>query len=252
MSDITCLRTRKHRRAWERAIRRLARRAARHAGVAVVPSLLPLIALLVAPPALALPLGGQVASGNVTIGAPAPNTMAITQGTPKGIVNWNSFSIGANETVNIAQPSAQAVLLNRVVGSQASTIAGRMNANGQVFLVNPAGVLFARGASINVGSLVASTLGISDSDFLAGRYRFAGASPQAGGRVVNQGSITAGERGTVALLGAQVDNSGTVSAKLGTVAMGAGSDITLDFAGDGLTMLKVNGRRAGADVGADR
>jgi filamentous hemagglutinin family protein len=246
MSDITCLRTRKHRRAWERAIRRLARRAARHAGVAVVPSLLPLIALLVAPPALALPLGGQVASGNVTIGAPAPNTMAITQGSPKGIVNWNSFSIGANETVNIAQPSAQAVLLNRVVGSQASTIAGRMNANGQVFLVNPAGVLFARGASINVGSLVASTLGISDSDFLAGRYRFAGASPQAGGRVVNQGSITAGERGTVALLGAQVDNSGTVSAKLGTVAMGAGSDITLDFAGDGLTMLKVNGAAAQA------
>jgi filamentous hemagglutinin family protein len=246
MSDITCLRTRKHRRAWERAIRRLARRAARHAGVAIVPSLLPVIALFVAPPALALPLGGQVASGNVTIGTPAPNTMAITQGTPKGIVNWNSFSIGANETVNIAQPSAQAVLLNRVVGSQASTIAGRMNANGQVFLVNPAGVLFARGASVNVGSLVASTLGISDRDFLAGKYRFASASPQAGGQVVNQGTITAGEHGTVALLGAQVDNSGTVSAKLGTVAMGAGSDITLDFAGDGLTMLKVNGAAAQA------
>lgn len=246
MSDITCLRTRKHRRAWERAIRRLARRAARHAGVAIVPSLLPVIALFVAPPALALPLGGQVASGNVTIGTPAPNTMAITQGTPKGIVNWNSFSIGAGETVNIAQPSAQAVLLNRVVGSQASTIAGRMNANGQVFLVNPAGVLFARGASVNVGSLVASTLGISDRDFLAGKYRFASASPQAGGQVVNQGAITAAEHGTVALLGAQVDNSGTVSAKLGTVAMGAGSDITLDFAGDGLTMLKVNGAAAQA------
>ncbi|MDR5753768.1 MULTISPECIES: filamentous hemagglutinin N-terminal domain-containing protein [unclassified Caballeronia] len=246
MNDNTGLRTRKHRRAWERAIRRLARRAARHAGVAIVPSLLPVIALFVAPPAFALPLGGQVASGNVTIGTPAPNTMAITQGTPKGIVNWNSFSIGANETVNIAQPSAQAVLLNRVVGSQASTIAGRMNANGQVFLVNPAGVLFARGASVNVGSLVASTLGISDRDFLAGRYRFASASPQAGGQVVNQGAITAGEHGTVALLGAQVDNSGTVSAKLGTVAMGAGSDITLDFAGDGLTMLKVNGAAAQA------
>ncbi|SAK51029.1 two-partner secretion domain-containing protein [Caballeronia ptereochthonis] len=247
MSDIQSIPTRRHRRAWERAIRRLAKRAARHAGLELRPSaLLPLIALVVAPGALALPAGGQVVNGNVSISTPAANTMAITQGSQKGIVNWNSFSIGASETVNIAQPSAQAVLLNRVVGSEASTIAGRLNANGQVFLVNPAGVLFARGASVNVGSLVASTLGISDADFLAGKYHFLGASPNGGGRVVNQGSITAGERGTVALLGAQVDNSGTVSAKLGTVAMGAGSDITLDFAGDGLTMLKVDGAAAQA------
>lgn len=100
---------------------------------------------------------------------------------------------------------------------------------------------------MNVGSLVASTLGISDSDFLAGKYHFI-ASPNASGKVVNQGAITAGEGGTVALLGGQVDNSGVVSAKLGTVAMGAGSDITLDFAGDGLTMLKVDGAAAQALV----
>ncbi|WP_250475582.1 filamentous hemagglutinin N-terminal domain-containing protein [Caballeronia sp. GAFFF1] len=247
MSDITSFRTRRHRRAWERAIRRLAKRAARHAGIELTPvALLPLLALVVAPGALALPAGGQVVNGNVSINTPAPKTMSINQGSQKGIVNWNSFSIGAGEAVNISQPSAQAVLLNRVVGSQASTIAGQINANGQVFLVNPAGVLFARGASVNVGSLVASTLGISDADFLAGKYHFMSAAPNAGGRVVNQGAITAGERGTVALLGAQVDNSGTVSAKLGTVAMGAGSDITLDFAGDGLTMIKVDGAAAQA------
>ncbi|WP_244830356.1 filamentous hemagglutinin N-terminal domain-containing protein [Caballeronia sp. TF1N1] len=248
MSDIHSLRTRRDRRAWARAIRRLARRAARHAGIDLRPAaLLPLIALVAAPGALAFPTGAQVVSGNVSIGAPANSTMAITQGSQKGIVNWNSFSIGGNETVNITQPSPQAVLLNRVVGSNASTIAGRLNANGQVFLVNPAGVLFAKGASVNVGSLVASTLGISDSDFLAGKYHFI-ASPNASGKVVNQGAITAGEGGTVALLGGQVDNSGVVSAKLGTVAMGAGSDITLDFAGDGLTMLKVDGAAAQALV----
>ncbi|AET93661.1 hypothetical protein BYI23_D001510 (plasmid) [Burkholderia sp. YI23] len=246
MSDNHCLRTRRDRREWERAVRRLARRAARHAGIDLTPAaLLPLIALVVAPGAFALPVGGQVVNGDVSISTPAPNAMAITQGSQKGIVNWTGFSIGANETVNISQPSAQAVLLNRVTGGNASTIAGQLNANGKVFLVNPAGVLFARGASVNVGSIVASTLGISDSDFLAGKYRFVGAA-DARGRVVNNGSITAGERGTVALLGAQVDNGGTVSAKLGTVALGAGSDITLDFAGDGLTMLKVDGAAAQA------
>jgi filamentous hemagglutinin family protein len=246
MNDMTCPRTRRHRRAWERAIRRLARRAARHAGIELKPAaLLPLLAMVAAPGVLALPAGGQVVNGNVSISTAAPNTMAITQGSQKGIVNWNAFSIGASETVNISQPSAQAVLLNRVVGNTPSAIAGKLNANGHVFLVNPAGVLFARGASVNVGSLVATTLGISDSDFLAGKYHFV-AAPGANGRVVNQGAIAAGERGTVALLGAQVDNSGTVSAKLGTVAMGAGSDMTLDFAGDGLTMLRINGAAAQA------
>ncbi|SAK73808.1 filamentous hemagglutinin outer membrane protein [Caballeronia hypogeia] len=246
MNDTTSLRTRRHRREWQRAIRRLARRAARHAGIDLTPAaLLPLIALVAAPGAFALPVGGQVVNGNVSISTPNPNTMAITQGSQKGIVNWNSFSIGGSETVNISQPSPQAVLLNRVTGNNASVIAGQLNANGQVFLVNPAGVLFARGASVNVGSIVASTLGISDRDFLAGKYHFTSAQ-NAGGVVRNEGTITAAEHGTVALLGAQVDNSGTVSAKLGTVAMGAGSDITLDFAGDGLTMLKIDGPAAQA------
>ncbi|QSN64223.1 filamentous hemagglutinin N-terminal domain-containing protein [Caballeronia sp. M1242] len=246
MSDDISLRTRRHRREWERAIRRLARRAARHAGIDLKPaSLLPLLALVIAPGAFALPAGGQVVSGGVNISTPNPKTMAITQGSQKGIVNWNSFSIGGGETVNISQPSPQAVLLNRVTGGEASQIAGHLNANGRVFLVNPAGVLFAPGASVNVGSIVASTLGISDSDFLAGKYRFT-SGRNAGGLVRNEGTITTAERGTVALLGAQVDNRGTVSAKLGTIAMGAGSDMTLDFAGDGLTMLKIDGPAAQA------
>jgi large exoprotein involved in heme utilization and adhesion len=131
-----------------------------------------------------------------------------------------------------------------VLGSNASVIAGKLNANGKVFLVNPAGVLFSPGASVNVGSLVASTLGISDKDFLAGNYHFVAVPGRPGGSVVNQGSIRAAAGGTVAMLGAQVNNSGTVSAKLGTVALGAGGDITLDFAGDGLTLLKINGPTA--------
>ncbi|MFX1767493.1 filamentous hemagglutinin N-terminal domain-containing protein [Paraburkholderia sp. A1RI-2L] len=195
---------------------------------------------------LANPTGAQVVAGGVTVSSPSASQMNITQSTPNAIVNWNTFSIGAGEAVNIAQPSVSSALLNRVVGNNPSDIAGRLSANGRVFLVNPAGVIFAPGSSVNVGSLVASTLNISDADFLAGRYHFIGSSPAA---VRNAGTLTAQDGGTIALLGGTVSNTGTVAAKLGTVALGAGSDITLDFAGDGLTTLKINAGTAGALIG---
>lgn len=206
-------------------------------------------ALFAAPyasPLFANPVGGQVVSGNVNVSTSGPGQMNITQKTPSAIVNWNSFSIGSNEAVRIAQPSASSTLLNRVTGNNPSTIAGLLQANGKVFLVNPAGIIFAPGSSVNVGSLVASTLNISDADFLAGNYRFVGASTAA---VSNAGALTAQPGGTIALLGATVSNSGTVSARLGTVAMGAGSDITVDFAGDGLTTLRIDQGAAGALLG---
>lgn len=195
---------------------------------------------------LANPTGAQVVAGSVSVNSPTAGQMNITQGTPNAIVNWNTFSIGAQESVTIAQPSASAALLNRVVGNDPSSIAGRLQANGRVFLVNPAGVIFAPGSSVNVGSLVASTLNIADSDFLAGRYHFVGASAA---QVSNAGTLTAQQGGTVALLGGTVSNAGTVTAKLGTVALGAGSDITLDFAGDGLTTLTISAGAARALIG---
>ncbi|KXU83299.1 hypothetical protein CI15_29845 [Paraburkholderia monticola] len=246
MNDTSCVPGRLRRRAEERARRKEARRArrdgsaARESFVRPLMPLVPLMILLVAPGAIALPVGGQVVNGSVAIGPSANNTLPITQTTGQAIVNWQSFSIGGNETVNIQQPNASAVMLNRVMGVGGSDIAGHLNANGKVFLVNTAGVVFSPGASVNVGSLVVSTLNIADADFLAGNYHFVGQTGALGGSIANQGSIQAGTGGIVAMLGGRVGNSGTVSAKLGTVALGAGSDITLDFAGDGLTVLKIN------------
>ncbi len=195
---------------------------------------------------IANPTGAQVVSGAVSVNSPAAGQMNITQKTPNAIVNWNSFSIGSNESVVIAQPSVSSALLNRVTGNDPSVIAGLLQANGKVFLVNPAGVIFAQGSVVNVGSMIASTLNIADADFLAGNFHFVGASP---GAVVNQGSLTAQAGGTIALLGGTVSNSGTVTARLGTVALGAGGDITVDFAGDGLTTLQINRGVAGALLG---
>ncbi len=128
------------------------------------------------------------------------------------------------------------MILNRVLGADPSSILGTMSANGKVFLVNPNGILFGKGASVNVGGLVASTLNITDSDFMAGNYKFSGASQ---GSVQNLGSISAAG-GYVALLGANVSNDGIISAQLGTVALAAGNAITLDVAGDGLLNVTVN------------
>jgi filamentous hemagglutinin family protein len=195
-------------------------------------------ALATAAPAFALPTGEQVVSGQVGVARPTAQNMLVQQGTQNAIVNWQGFSIGASEAVRFQQPGASSVILNRVVGNNASEIYGHLSANGQVFLVNPSGVLFGRGAMVDVGGLVASSLAIGNEDFLAGRYRFQGNG--APGPVANQGTLAAHDGGFVALLGGKVNNDGTISARLGTAALAAGNKMTLDFAGDGLVRIAVD------------
>lgn len=183
----------------------------------------------------ALPTGGAVTAGGASITTGSGTTL-ITQSTPNAVINWQSFNIGLGETVRFAQPSSSAVALNRVLGADPSTILGNLAANGKVFLMNPNGILFGKGAQVNVGGLVASTLDLADGDFMSGHYNF---SNPGAGAVRNQGSINA-DGGYVALLGANVSNEGTISAQLGTVALVAGTALTLDVAGDGLLNVTVN------------
>lgn len=183
----------------------------------------------------ALPVGGVVTEGGASISSAAGST-TITQSSQNVAINWQSFSIGATEAVQFVQPNSSSVALNRVLGPDPSSIFGSLTANGKVFLLNPNGVLFGRGAQINVGGLVASTLNMSDGDFMAGRYHFAGNS---NATVLNQGTINA-PGGSVALLGANVGNDGVIVARLGTVALAAGNAITLDVAGDGLLNVTVS------------
>lgn len=189
-------------------------------------------------PAVAWPMpsGEQVVAGQVAVDRLAADRMLIRQGTNAAIVNWDGFSIGIGEAVRIQQPAASSVMLNRVIGNDRSDIFGSLSANGRVFLVNPNGVLFAPSATVDVGSLVASTLAIDNADFLAGRYVFSAA----GGSVINAGRISAADKGTVALLGGEVRNDGTIVARLGSVLLGAGGRMTLDLSGDGLTQLTIS------------
>ena len=181
-------------------------------------------------PAMALPQGGQVAAGAADIAA-SQAEMAIHQATQNAVINWNSFNIGAGERVNIYQPNAQAALLNRVLGGNPSEIFGTLSANGRVFLVNPAGVLFAPGAQVDAGSILASTMNITNADFMAGKYAFVGTPSD--GKVINRTSLLAKNEGTVALLGKDVVNEGVIVAKKGAAVLAAGEAVSLDFNGDG-------------------
>lgn len=184
--------------------------------------------------AYALPEGGQVAAGQAAI-TTAGNTMTIAQQTAQAIINWQNFGIGSGEAVHINQPNSQAILLNRVVGSNPSEIFGQLTANGQVILVNPNGVFFRPGSSVDVGGLTASTLNIANEDFLKGQLRFAGDSQNP---VINAGSINA-QNGYVNLLAKEVVNEGIIAAQTGSVNLAAGSGMSLDYNGDGKMTVAV-------------
>ena len=183
-----------------------------------------------------LPSGGTVTSGNASITTPGPRNMVIHQGSDRAVVNWNGFSIGRGAGVDIRQPSQGSAILNRVTGETTSRIHGSLTANGQVHVVNPNGILIGREGRISTGGgFVASTLDITDEDFQAGRLSYRGQGASAG--VVNRGAITVGRGGYAALIGGRIDNSGTITAPLGRIGLGAGERVTLDLSGDGFMQV---------------
>ena len=226
--------SRKWKRLWQREEPSFMKTIVKPAAIAAA---LSATILLGSPAAYALPTDGKVTVGAGTIATSGVN-MTVNQQTDKMAVNWQSFNIGSGEKVQFVQPNAQSVVLNRVVGNSSSAIYGQLSANGKVFLVNQNGVTFSPTARVDAGALVASSLGISDSDFAAGNYRFSKGSTS--GSVINQGQLTVAQGGYVALLGESAVNEGIIIAAKGTVALGAGDKITLDMTGDGLVNLAVD------------
>ncbi len=196
-----------------------------------------------------LPQGGQVIAGAARI-ATAGTAMQVTQTSNNATVNWNSFSIGGNASVTFAQPSTQAVVINRVIGPDPSVIAGRLSANGQVVLTNQSGVTFTDSALVNVQTLVVSAPGISEANAKAGNLVFDQAA-RPGAKVVNQGSITVGQTGLAALVAPQVANSGVITAKMGHVVLAGAEAHTVDLYGDGMLSVDVTKQVTTAPIGAD-
>ncbi|MCP5364188.1 MAG: filamentous hemagglutinin N-terminal domain-containing protein [Hyphomicrobiales bacterium] len=191
------------------------------------------VAVLAAATALANPQGGTVVGGQATI-TQAPGLTTIDQASHKAILNWQSFSIDKGETTRFNQPSSSAIALNRVTGNDPSQLMGKLEANGNVWLINPNGILAGPSAQINVHSFLGTTVDIPNADFLAGRYDFSIPSPDPDASVINQGTISIGETGLAGLVAPHVRNDGVIAAKLGNVILAGASTFTVDFQGDGL------------------
>jgi filamentous hemagglutinin family protein len=198
-----------------------------------------IISLFCILPAFALPVDGVVTSGNATINQTTSQSLLIQQGTDQAIINWQQFNIAQGEHVMIQQPGASSVLLNRVTGADPSSIFGQLTANGRIFLSNPNGVYFSPSARVDVGSLLATTFQISDTNFMSGNFQFA--RTQMPSAVINEGQIKVMDNGFVVLVGSGVLNAGQILAHLGTVWLASGERASIDFSGDGLMKYQVDG-----------
>ena len=193
--------------------------------------LVSLVAQFIPSFAYALPTDGNVVAGQATVSQANASSMQINQASTQAVINWGTFNVGSGESVRFIQPSASSVTLNQVLGGSMSQIYGSITANGRIVLTNPSGVLFYAGAKVDTAGLIASTMSMNKDDFMAGHYVFQGGAGS--GSVVNQGTIRS-NGGPAILLGTVFENTGTISATGGTVALGAGSRATLDRVGDGM------------------
>ena len=200
-------------------------------------------------PAQSLPSGGQVAAGSATIGTPSAGALTINQTSGSAVVNWQSFNVGKANRVTFVQPDANAAILNRVTGETSSTISGQINANGQVYLINPNGIAITSSGTVKAGAFVASTLGISDDDFMGGKRSFTGNGASA--PVTNAGAITINRGGYMALIGGTVANAGVITVPMGKAALGSGEQATLDLSGDGFLQVAVPTKADGSGALVD-
>lgn len=174
-------------------------------------------------PAWGNPTGPQVVNGAVTI-QQSGSTLNVTN-SPGAIINWQGFSIGAQEITRFIQQSGSSSVLNRVVGGDISQIAGQLLSNGRVFLINPSGILIGPGAVIDTAGFVGSTLNMLDADFLAGKLKFEGSASS--GPIINQGWIRTGYGGQVILVAPQIENSGLIQTPGGELLLAAGQKLTI-------------------------
>jgi filamentous hemagglutinin family protein len=173
--------------------------------------------------ASANPTGPQIVAGQVSL-ASTGKQLTVTN-SPGSIINWQSFSIAPGELTRFVQQNAASSVLNRITGQNPSQILGALQSNGKVFLINPNGIVFGANSRVDVNGLVASSLNLSDADFLAGEFRFSDGG--SAGHVRNEGAITTPSGGQVYLIAPDVENGGLITAPGGEVLLAAGHSVTL-------------------------
>lgn len=167
------------------------------------------------------PQDPTVVSGTASFTNPHSHLLEIAP-SDGAIINWKDFSIQPNEITRFIQPGISSRVLNRVTGSNLSNLLGALEANGQIYLINPHGVLIGKDAVIRTGSLFISTFDLSDDLFTNGsEWTLKGHSNAA---IVNHGTVQA-QDGDLYLISQKVVNFGTVQAPNGVIELAAGNEI---------------------------
>ncbi|MEP7242113.1 MAG: filamentous hemagglutinin family protein [Gammaproteobacteria bacterium] len=190
------------------------------------------------------------------------DTLRVNQTTDQAILNWASFNVGPDGHVIFQQPNNTSVALNRIFQESPSSIFGRVDANGQIYLVNPNGFIFGAGAKVNAAGILASTLGMTDDVFKGGLLS-PNAKPNPDAALAGDGRInvmdangqpvlgadgqpvkvrlqvqegaqltSTGSGGRVLLAGQEISNAGTLSSPDGQVIMAAGQKVYLQASTD--------------------
>ncbi|MDD5228594.1 MAG: MBG domain-containing protein, partial [Methylococcales bacterium] len=170
------------------------------------------------------PTGAQVVSGQVSIDQSVAGITTITN-TPSAIINWQDFNIAQHEITRFIQQNGQSAVLNRIIGGNPSEILGSLFSNGQVFLINPNGIVFGAGSQIDTQGLIASSLNLSDSDFQKGNFHFIAGSKA--GDISNEGIIHAGKDGNIVLIAPNIENKGIIQSDGGKITLAAGQELIL-------------------------
>ncbi len=183
-----------------------------------------ILALCFPPTLLANPSGSQVISGQVTIDNSIAGITKITN-SPSAIIHWQNFNINKNEITQFIQQNAKSSVLNRIVSGNPTEILGQLISNGKVFLINPNGVVFGAGASVDTQGLIASTLDLSNNDFKNNNFHFITGSNT--GNIRNEGIIHAGADGNIILIAPTIENTGSIKTEGGNITLAAGQEFTL-------------------------
>lgn len=179
------------------------------------------------------PSGEQVLSGMANFHR--NGNQLVVENSDRAIIQWQDFSIASGELTHFEQSSAASSVLNRVVGGNISEIYGTLSSNGEVVLVNPAGVLVGSSGIIDTAAFVASTLDITNEDFLNADYHFIGDSD---GEIVNLGEINA-NGGDLFLVARHISNEGTLMAPDGDIGLASGTEVLIQGSGAGGVIVDV-------------
>jgi filamentous hemagglutinin family protein len=154
--------------------------------------------------------------------------MVVNQTAPQAVIDWKSFNIGSNAWTQFNQQgNTNWVALNRIYDQDPTQIFGKLTADGKIYLINRNGILFGPGSQVNVNSLVASSLNIKVDDFIQGINQFQADAGSTPGAVSNHGAISAGNSGSVFLIGPTVENNGTIDAPYGQIGLVAGTQVNI-------------------------